>query len=165
MCEFRVSARSVKNVVTVFSRRVAGEALCVQRFVARFAVREVGETPAAGCGVFLRILYHELNVHRGPGKGGVEAGAGKTGSQGFLVGVRGVFVPVQGRNFGAIRKRQSPVAESLDGKVVAQFGAQLPELASSICQLLARQSLDGDQMPVPISLRKFDPLDRRSLAV
>ena len=69
----------------VFSRRVAGEAFCVQRLIARFAVREVGETPAAGSRVFFRILNHELNVHGGPGEGGVETGGGKTGSQGLVV--------------------------------------------------------------------------------
>ena len=40
-----------ENVIAVFCRRVAGKALFVQRLIARFAVREVGESPAAGCGV------------------------------------------------------------------------------------------------------------------
>jgi hypothetical protein len=41
-----------ENVVSVFCSRVAGEALCVQRLVTRFALCEVGESPAAGRGVF-----------------------------------------------------------------------------------------------------------------
>ena len=45
-----------KNIVSVFAGCVAGEARRVQRLVARFSVREVGESPAAGCGIFFRIL-------------------------------------------------------------------------------------------------------------
>src|SRR5215831_8540087 len=67
-----------KNVVVIFGRQVAGEAGLVQRFIAGFAVHEVGVSPAAGRGVLLRVLDHELNVHSGPGKGRFEAGAGKT---------------------------------------------------------------------------------------
>jgi hypothetical protein len=37
-----------ENVVAIFCRLVAREALCVQRLVAGFAVREVGESPASG---------------------------------------------------------------------------------------------------------------------
>ena len=41
-----------ENVVVIFCRRVAGEALFVQRLIARLALGEVGKSPAAGCGVF-----------------------------------------------------------------------------------------------------------------
>src|SRR5271165_3515021 len=58
-----------ENVVAVFCRRVAGEALCVQRLIARFALREVGESPAARRQVFFRVLDHELSVHGRTGKG------------------------------------------------------------------------------------------------
>ena len=40
-----------ENVVAIFPRLVAGEALFVQRLIAGFAVREVGKSPAAGRGV------------------------------------------------------------------------------------------------------------------
>ena len=40
-----------ENEVVIFCGLVAGEALCVQRLIARFAVGEVGESPAAGCSV------------------------------------------------------------------------------------------------------------------
>jgi hypothetical protein len=40
-----------ENVVAIFSRLVAGEALFVQRLITGFAVREVGVSPAAGRGV------------------------------------------------------------------------------------------------------------------
>src|SRR4051812_48294628 len=40
-----------EDIVAVFCRLVAGEAGLVKRFVARFAVGEVGEAPAAGRGV------------------------------------------------------------------------------------------------------------------
>ena len=58
------------------------------------------------------------------------------------------FIPMQRDNDCAIRKRQSPIEEGLDRKIVAQFGAQLFELASRTGQLLARESLDRDQAPV-----------------
>jgi hypothetical protein len=74
-----------ENLVAIFCRRVAGEALCVQRLVARLAVREVGKSPAPGYGVLFESLTMNLNVHGGPGKGGVETGIRKTGSQGFVV--------------------------------------------------------------------------------
>jgi hypothetical protein len=41
-----------ENVVAIFCRLVAGEALFVQRLIPRFAIRKVGESPAAGRGVF-----------------------------------------------------------------------------------------------------------------
>ena len=40
-----------ENVVAILRRLMAGEAFFVQRLVARLAVREVGESPAAGRGV------------------------------------------------------------------------------------------------------------------
>jgi hypothetical protein len=113
-----------ENVVAIFSRLVAGEARCVQRFIARFTVRKVGETPAARCGVFLRVLDHELNVHGGPGKGRSEVATGKTGRQSLIVKVRRFFIPMQSGNNCAIRERQSSVAKGLDRKIVAQLGAQ-----------------------------------------
>ena len=42
-----------ENVVAVFGRLVTGEASFVQRLVARFAVLEVGKSPAASRGVLL----------------------------------------------------------------------------------------------------------------
>ena len=54
--QFRRRCVVSENVVAIFCGLVAGEALCVQRLIARFAVRKVGESPAAGCGVFFRSL-------------------------------------------------------------------------------------------------------------
>jgi hypothetical protein len=42
-----------ENVVAIFGRLVAGEAGVVQRLVARFAILEVGKSPAASRGVLL----------------------------------------------------------------------------------------------------------------
>ena len=42
-----------EDVVAIFRRLVAGEASFVQRLVARFAVLEVGKSPAASRGVLL----------------------------------------------------------------------------------------------------------------
>jgi hypothetical protein len=49
---------------------------------------------------------------------------------------------MQRGNDRAIRERPSPIAEGLDRNIVAQLGAQLPEIASATCQLLACQVLD-----------------------
>jgi hypothetical protein len=42
-----------EDVIAILRGFVAGKARPVQRFVARFAVREVGKSPAAGCTVLL----------------------------------------------------------------------------------------------------------------
>src|ERR1700730_5534322 len=46
-----------EDEVAIFGRQVAGVAGFVQRLVARFAIREVGETPAARRDVLFRVLY------------------------------------------------------------------------------------------------------------
>ena len=68
-----------EDIVAILSRLVAGEAGLVQRLVARFAVREVGESPAGGRGVLLRVLDHELDIHGGTGDEGLEARTGEAG--------------------------------------------------------------------------------------
>jgi hypothetical protein len=45
-----------KKVVVIFSWLVVGEARFMQRLIAGFAVREVGESPAAGRGVLFETL-------------------------------------------------------------------------------------------------------------
>src|SRR5580700_10829800 len=67
-----------ENIVSIFTGLVAGPALFVRRQVAGFAVRKVGESPAARRGVLFRVLDHELNVQRVPGKGRLEPGARET---------------------------------------------------------------------------------------
>ena len=52
-----------EDEVAIFGRQVAGVAGFVQRLVAGFAVREVGESPAAHRGVLFRVLDHELDIH------------------------------------------------------------------------------------------------------
>ena len=66
-----------EDVVATFGRLVAGEASFVQRLVARFAVGEVGESPAASRRVLFRVLDHELNILGGPGNGRLESSARK----------------------------------------------------------------------------------------
>src|ERR1700691_1213989 len=67
---------------------------------------------------------------------------------------------MQRGNDGAIRERQSPVAESLERNIVAQFGAQLLEFV-----LCSRQPLDRDQAPVTIPVGDFDAIDRRRVSI
>ena len=55
-----------KDKVGRFGLLVAGEAAFHKRRVARFAVLEVSEPPAAGCGVLCRVLDHKLNVRGRP---------------------------------------------------------------------------------------------------
>jgi hypothetical protein len=52
----------------------------VQCLVARFAVREVGESPAARRWVLFRVFDHELDIHGRPGSGRLQARAGKATS-------------------------------------------------------------------------------------
>ena len=66
-----------EDEVAIFRRLVAGEASLVQRLVARFAILEVGKSPAVSRGVLLCVLDHELNILGGAGNGRLEAGAGK----------------------------------------------------------------------------------------
>src|ERR1700690_3193701 len=65
---FSASTRiTSKNQVTRFGLLVAGEAAFHKCRVARFAVCEVSEPPAAGCSVLFRVLDHKLNVRGLPG--------------------------------------------------------------------------------------------------
>src|SRR5215467_10460415 len=66
-----------EDVVTILRRHMAREAGFVQRLVPRFAVREVSESPAAGCGVLFRVFDHELDVHSGPSNERLESRTGK----------------------------------------------------------------------------------------
>ena len=59
-----------------------------------------------------------------------------------------------------VRERQRPLPERLCCDVVAQFGTQLHEFASCSCQ-----SLDGDQMPVTVSMWNPDSIDRGSVTL
>jgi hypothetical protein len=56
-----------ENKVSSFDRLVTRKAGFVHRFVGRFAIFELGVSPAAGRGVFSRVLDHQLNINGGPG--------------------------------------------------------------------------------------------------
>src|SRR4029078_12937708 len=58
----------------------------------------------------------------------------------------------------AIRKRKLPFPKGLDGNVVAQLGAHLFHIAP-------HQVIGGDQLPIAVSRRDLDSVDRRSLSV
>ena len=66
-----------EDKVVVFGRYVAVEAGFHQRLVAWFAVGKVAKTPAARCGVLLRVFHHELHVHARAGDERLDASAGK----------------------------------------------------------------------------------------
>ena len=51
-----------EDEIASFGLIVAGEAGIHQRLVARFAVFEVSERPAARLGVLFRVLDHKLNI-------------------------------------------------------------------------------------------------------
>src|SRR5215813_6265251 len=146
--------------VAIFGGQVAGVAGLVQRLVARFAVREVAESPAAGGGVLFRVLNHELNIHSGPGNKRLQARARKADRYDFVVFLRRDFIPMQRGNDGAVGERELPCPKGLYRNIVAQLGAHLFQVASC-----SRQVVDRDQAPVTISARDLDSVDRRGVSV
>src|ERR1041385_106535 len=84
--------------VTILRGLVAGVAGLVKRLVARLSVREVRKSPAAGRGIFLRVLDHELDILDRPGDEGFEAEAGEANGQDLVVFIRRGFIPVQRRD-------------------------------------------------------------------
>src|SRR5438876_12097351 len=67
-CRFSVSGGVTgEDEVASLGLLVAGKAGLHERLVARFAVHEVSESPAARRGVLCRVLDHELNVRGRPG--------------------------------------------------------------------------------------------------
>src|SRR5580658_2630860 len=88
-----------------------------------FAIDEGAEAPAAGRGVFVGVLDHELNVGGGAGSEGLGL------TEDFIVfGVWGVSV-VQGGDDGAVGEREGFGAVGLDGDVVAENGADTVQAA------------------------------------
>ena len=69
----------MKTQSRCFAGAWRGKHFACSRLIARFALREVGKSPAAGRGVSFLILDHELSVHGGPGKGAKSGHRGNTG--------------------------------------------------------------------------------------
>src|SRR5208282_1765465 len=105
-----------KDKVAPFGLLVAGEAAFHKRRVARFAVREVTEPPAAGCGVLGRVLDHKLNVRRGAGNKRLSL------AKDFVVFLRRDVTVMQSCNDRAVREWKLPCPEGLDRYIVAQDG-------------------------------------------
>src|SRR5215471_15649433 len=87
-----------KDEVVIFGRYVAGEARVHQLHVAGFTVGKITEAPAAGRGIFRRILHHELYVHARAGNERLNPSAGKTFGQNFVIILRSCFIPMQRGN-------------------------------------------------------------------
>jgi len=102
---------------------MARKAAFHKRRCARFAVREVTEPPAAGCGIFFRVLNHKLNVRRRPRHKRLDL------AKDFVVFSGWDVTVVQGGQHGAVWKRKRAIAEGLDRYIVAEKGAQTVELA------------------------------------
>src|SRR5687767_13050719 len=120
---------------------VTGKAGLVHRLVGGFAVVEMGEPPAAGRGVFLRVLDHELDAVLGRARHERLVTA-----EDFVVFRRGDVIPREPGDDRAVRERALAFAKCFDRDVVAQDGADVVEVA-----LLLR---DGDQAPVAVSGRE-----------
>src|SRR5690349_4204096 len=132
-----------EDEVAGFGRPVAGKAGVEHRRVDRLAIVELSEPPAPGRGVSPLVLDHELNA--------VLGGSGHEGlgtAEGLVVFLRWNVAPGEPGDDRAVREGSRPVAEGLDGYVVAEDGPQIVESA-----LLAG---DGDQLPVAIAGRNLD---------
>src|SRR5262245_34346518 len=101
---------------------MAGKAGLEHGLVGGFAVVELSESPAAGRGVLLRVLDHELKpVLWRPGH--ERLGTTKD----LVVFLRRVVAPGQSGNDGAVRERKLAIPVSGDRYVVAQNGANVVE--------------------------------------
>ena len=110
----------VEDKVASFDDRVAGKAGVVHRLVGGFAVVKLSEPPAAGRGVFSRVLDHELNPVLG------RPGHERLGmAKGFAALLQRVVTPGEPGNDCAIRERKLPFPGGLDRYVVAQNGPQI----------------------------------------
>ena len=89
----------------------------MHRLAGRFAVREVSEPPAAGCGILPLILDHELNIHGGPDN--KRLSAREWIGQYLVVVFRRDKNPMKRGNDGAVRERDLPFFKGLNGYIVA----------------------------------------------
>src|SRR4029453_19161774 len=136
--------------VSSFRLLVAGEAGLHHRLIGRrFAVLEMTESPPTGRGVLFLVLDHELNVRGG-------AGYERLVTTKDLVVFLGRNVTiVQSGNDCALRKRELPVAVSLDRDIVAQNGSKTVKVAIFMGH--------RDQPPVAVSGGDLGYEDRRGL--
>src|SRR5580704_17556042 len=146
-----------EHIIAIFHRNVAGKASFVQRLVARLSARKVSETPAARRGILLRILHHELHIHRPPNHQRFRAG--KWNIEDLVVIFRRDACPMKRCNDGTIRERERSLLESLDRDVVAELSAQLLALAGEM------ELIHGDQLPIAIAGGNFNAIDRGGVSI
>jgi hypothetical protein len=101
-----------EDKIASFGLIVAGEAGIHQRLVARFAVFEVSERPAARLGVLFRVLDHKLNVRGGAGN--ERLGSAKD----LVVFLRWDVTVVQSGNDCAVREGELSLAVGFDRYIV-----------------------------------------------
>src|SRR6185437_3793253 len=119
---------------------VTGEACSVLRLVDRLAVDEPAKAPAAGRGVFVRILDHDLNRRGGAG----DKGAVNTGHRHML--------PGQLSQDRSIREWRYPLSIGLQGDVVAKHAPEFIEPGFM---------RHRDHLPVSVPFRNPNAEDRR----
>src|SRR5690348_12217959 len=101
-----------EDKVASFALIVAREAGIHQRLIARLAVLEVSERPAARVGVLFRVLDHKLNI-RG------SAGSERLGSaKDLVVFFRWDVTVMQSGNDCAVREWEFPLAVGFDRYIV-----------------------------------------------
>lgn len=127
-----------KNQVAPICLLVAWETTFHKRRVARFAVLEVTEAPAAGRSVLLRVLDHELNVR------GCSGNERLSLAKYLVVFLRRHDAVVQCSNDRAIREWKPSFTIGADCWIVAQDGPYTVEVAC----LMGRR----DPPPVAVSI-------------
>src|SRR5262245_40538021 len=116
-----MSARVAReDQVALGDGRVAGKALLDHGLAGRLAIIEMLESPAAGRGVLLRILDHELDaVLRGAGDERLRT------AKGLVVLLVRHVAPGDAGNDGAVGEGERALAIGLDRYFVAQDGADV----------------------------------------
>src|ERR1700732_4860857 len=111
-----------EDIVAIFGRHVTGVASSMLRCISRLPVLiKLSVPPPAGCGIFLGVLDHELQV---PSRGG-------TGDKGLiaakdLVVLFGRYViPRESSNYSTVRERLLALAIAFDRYIVAQNGSNI----------------------------------------
>src|SRR6266849_5640872 len=140
-----------EDKVASFGLVVAGEAGIHKRLVARFAVFEVSEPPAARRGVLFGFLDHELNVRGGAGN--ERLGSAKD----LVVFLRRDVTVVQSGNDRAVREWELPLAVGFDRYIVTQNSRKTVEVAFFVC--------DRNQPLVAISRRDSHSIARGGLCI
>src|SRR5580658_6974413 len=105
-----------KDEVTAFDGHVAAKAAAQAGSIDRFAVVELGESPAAGRRVFFGVLDHKLYV------GGVSRHERLLMAKHLVVFLGGDILPGEARDDGSVWKRKLTLTIGLHRDIVSEHG-------------------------------------------